>query len=257
MEGLEPQRNDQLFEKIIIHEDEDVIVIRKPSGLQVHPDRKNRLGTLVNFLIYRNPELIGVGESVERPGIVHRLDRDTSGLMLITKNNDAFFYYKEQFKLRTVRKTYQALVHGLIKKEEGVIDAPIGIAPKNTVMRTTTPYARDKKDAETFFTVKERYCERISANKQFCYTLVETFPKTGRTHQIRVHLRSIGHPIAGDTLYKFKRQRMPRELSRLFLVSKKLEYNDRKGTSQSFEVPLEEDLEQVLSLLRKHNSLAE
>lgn len=253
-EKITPEASGGLLESMILHEDEDIIVLNKPAGLQVHPDNRNRTGTLANYLLAERPVVSSVGEYDDRPGIVHRLDRNTAGLMFVVKNGNAFLYYKDLFKEKKIQKTYWALVHGKIKEEEGIIDLPIGITLKNTVMRTTSPASRNKKEALTAFKVRERFCLSYSASKQFFYTLVEVSPKTGRTHQIRVHLKSIGHPIVGDSLYKFKRQKDPTEIRRLFLLSKKIEFVDQRGHKRIFEAPPINDWEDVLKGLRECNT---
>ena len=141
----------------LIHEEKNFLIINKPAGLQVHPDSKNKKGTLVDYLIKDYPELaqVGDGESArkQRPGIVHRLDRDTSGIMLIPRNQKSFLHFKKQFQERKVKKKYLALVHGKVKLngEKGQINLAIGRSPKNTAIRSTAPYARDKKNRLNFF----------------------------------------------------------------------------------------------------------
>lgn len=243
----------QLVKKIqLIFQDEDILVINKPAGLQVHPDFRNLKGTLVDYLLAEYPEVKSVGESPERPGIVHRLDRDTSGLMIITRSNKAFQYYKNQFQTRKIQKSYWALTHGNFKENSGEVNLSIGRSPKNTVLRSTAPYAKDRKDAQTFYKVLKRFKVVLSSAHFFFYTLCEVYPKTGRTHQVRVHLKSIGHPITGDSLYKFKRLRLPQGLKRMFLVAKKIEFRDRFGKKRKFEIPLDKDLAEVLSILEKN-----
>ena len=234
----------------IIFQDEDILVINKPTGLQVHPDGKNLTGTLANYLLAKYPEIKNVGEAIERPGIVHRLDRDTSGLMMIVKNNQAFRYYKRQFQQRKMEKAYWTLVHGKMKDDSGEINLSIGRSPKHTEIRSTADYAKDKKEARTFYKVLERFEVVQSPAKRFLYTLCEVRIETGRTHQIRVHLKSMGYPVAGDIVYKFKRLRIPVSLKRMFLVAKKLEFVDRAGKKKKFEIEIGEDLQGVLREIR-------
>lgn len=234
-----------------LYEDEDIIVLNKPAGLQVHPDKKNLGGTLSDLIREYYPPIVSVGEYPDRPGIVHRLDRETSGVMLVVKNQAAFEYYKKQFQERKIKKTYWALVHGKLKNKEGDIDFPIGRAPGRTVKRTISPYGRDKKNAETHYRAIEEFCIEKSPSKKNYYSLLSVEPKTGRTHQIRLHLRSLGHPITGDQLYKFKRQVEPRGLGRMFLMAKELEFRDRAGSWKSFGVELDEELAEVLNRLRE------
>ncbi len=174
----------------ILYEDEDVIAIDKPAGMVVHPAAGHAAGTLVNAILYHFPDIEGVGEG-GRPGIVHRLDKDTSGIILVAKNPRAHRYLQAQFKARTVEKTYLALVHGHVSPKEGLIDAPIGRHPRHRQRMAVTP-ADKGREAQTEYKVLAFYGPT---------TLVEAHPLTGRTHQIRVHFASIGHPVVGDPLY--------------------------------------------------------
>lgn len=247
--GAIPQKEKGKFK--VIFEDSDFLIINKPCGLQVHPDCKNRKDTLVNYLLGEYPELEGVGEDPERPGIVHRLDRDTSGIMLIARNNDSFNYFKDCFKQRKIRKKYLALAHGKIKNETGEIDLAIGRLPKNTAVRSTASYAKDRKSARSRYKVKERFEKRESKSRVSFYTLFEVTPRSGRTHQIRVHLKSLGYPIVGDKIYKFKRQKNPAKLERMFLFSQALEFIDRQGNKRSFEIALDQELQETLNVIRR------
>ena len=172
----------------IVYEDDNIAVINKPKGLVVHPAAGNWDGTLVNSLLYHIDTLSTVGGPL-RPGIVHRLDKDTSGLLVIAKNNEMHEHLKKQLQKRLVHRHYLALVHGSFSKDEGVIDAPIGRHPKDRKKMTVLDTGRR---AVTHYTVKDRFPK---------YTLVECRLETGRTHQIRVHLASIHHPIVGDPVY--------------------------------------------------------
>lgn len=175
----------------IIYEDEDVIVVNKPSGIVVHPGNGNHSGTLVNGLLNYTEELSD--EENDRPGIVHRIDKDTSGLLLISKTNEAHRVLVDMFKNKSVRRKYVALVSGVIKEDKGKIDAPIGrdTADRKRMMVTD----KNSKNAVTNFTVLERYKNA---------TLVECILETGRTHQIRVHMAYIGHPLINDPVYNKK-----------------------------------------------------
>ncbi|MBD3244544.1 MAG: RNA pseudouridine synthase [Candidatus Moranbacteria bacterium] len=235
----------------IIYQDKDIIVIDKLQGLQVHWDNKNKSNTLVDWLIKEYPGIKKVGEDPLRPGIVHRLDKDTGGLMLLVKNQKAFFYYKNLFKKRKVKKIYWTLVHGNISKDSGSIKASIGNSYNNTVKRSCAAYAKNKKEALTFYKVLKRFKQIESKSKVHYYCLCQVNLKTGRTHQIRVHFHHLGHPVVGDKLYKFKRKKIPENLKNIFLISKKLEFQDRKGVSRSFEIRISDDLKAVLESLEE------
>lgn len=175
----------------ILYEDEDLAVINKPKGLVVHPGAGNWTGTLVHALLYHLDDLSEEGGS-DRPGIVHRLDKDTSGLMVVAKNNSTHAHLSELLKERLMEKHYLALVHGAMRDDEGVIDKPIGRHPKDRKKMAVVEWGRE---AQTIYRVEERFSK---------YTLVRLRLITGRTHQIRVHLASLHHPIVGDPLYGLK-----------------------------------------------------
>ncbi len=187
----EPEAVDIKAENIpldIIFEDEDIVIVNKPQGMVVHPGAGNPNGTLVNALLYHIDDLSGINGEI-RPGIVHRLDKDTSGLLVIAKNDKAHVDLSEQLQNRTVKRTYWAIVHNQIPHEHGTIDAPIGRDPRD---RQKFTVIKEGKEAVTHFRVLEHF------NK---YTLVEVSLETGRTHQIRVHFNYIQHPVAGDETY--------------------------------------------------------
>jgi 23S rRNA pseudouridine1911/1915/1917 synthase len=218
----------------ILYMDADVIVIDKPSGLCVHPGAGHPKGTLVNALIHHFPEVALIG-SEERPGIVHRLDMDTSGVMVVARSPLAYTELVRQFKKRVVWKTYLGLAWGQVPATEGRINWPLGRHPgKGTRISIK---ARNPKKAETFFQVQRLFRDT---------TLLEIKPITGRTHQIRVHLAAAGHPIVGDPIYG--RKRPPREFPRLFLHAHTLSFvHPGTGERLTFASPLPPDLEAVIA----------
>ncbi len=220
----------------IIYEDENVLVINKPAGLLVHPTNKNEKDTLVDWLVNKYPSIKTVGENSLRPGIIHRLDKDTSGLMLIAKNNKTFFYLKKQFQKRQIIKKYLALVVGKLKDKKGTISKAIGWSRKKGTKQTIAPIV-PRKEAVTKYKVLKEYKK---------YSLVDIIPKTGRMHQIRVHMNSTGHPIAGDKQYKFKRQPCPEKLDRQFLHAYYLKLSLPDKKTVKFEIELPENLKEVL-----------
>jgi 23S rRNA pseudouridine1911/1915/1917 synthase len=233
----------------LIYEDADIVVVDKPAGMVVHPAGGVQSGTLVNALLFRLKDLQGVG-GVLRPGIVHRLDKGTSGVMVVAKNDQAHEALVRQFKEREVKKIYLALVYGRMKGAEGTINAPLGRHPidrKRFSLRTRQP-----KEALTEWQVKERF-EGI--------TLVQVAPKTGRTHQIRVHMASINHPLVGDPLYTKKRRLAQIEdpvlrgrieaLGRQALHASSLAFRHPTiGKIVEFTAPLPADIEKILEVLR-------
>ena len=215
----------------ILYEDNDLLVVDKPAGMTVHPAAGHHEGTLVNAVLGHIPD-IKTGD-IERPGIVHRLDKDTSGLILVAKNPVAHMKLADQFKDREVSKIYLALVNGHLTPETGIIDAAIGRDPRNRKRMAVTRHGRA---AQTEYLVV-----KYIGN----YTLLEAKPKTGRTHQIRVHLSAIGFPIVGDPVYGTKTD----ILSRQFLHAYKLRFKlPSSGEHVSFESELPEDLRDALEL---------
>ncbi len=222
----------------VVYEDDDVLVVDKPAGMVVHPAAGHQEGTLVNALLGRNPDLATIGYE-KRPGIVHRLDKDTSGLLVIAKNDHALHELQQQFQTRQVDKTYLALVEGVLEAPEGVIDAPIGRDPRQRKRMATVP--KGGRPAVTEYKVREYFQQ---------HTLVEAHPITGRTHQIRVHFAAIGHPLVGDPVYGYRRQRLP--LKRQFLHAARLCFTlPGSGREVGFESPLPDDLRAVLEILRR------
>jgi len=233
----------------IVYEDDDLVVVNKPAGMVVHVGAGVRSGTLVNALLHHVGTLARGGGDL-RPGIVHRLDRMTSGLVVVAKNDAALRDLSDQFKSREVKKTYVALVHGRVAGERGEIERPVGRDPRRRIrMRTSGIGARE---ALTSFEVRRRLAH---------FTLLEVHPRTGRTHQIRVHLASIGHPVVGDTMYGapsrlFAGSRDEAQtLPRTFLHAAMIQFrHPRTGKAMSFEAPLPADLEDFLQRLSGRES---
>jgi 23S rRNA pseudouridine1911/1915/1917 synthase len=219
---------------VAVYEDEDVLVVDKPAGMVVHPAPGHPLGTLVNALLSRLSDLDGVGEEL-RPGIVHRLDKDTSGLIVVAKSSQAHWYISQQMKERAVRKVYIALVKGAVEPPEGIIRGNIGRDHRNRKRMTVVERGRE---AETAYRVLERLPR---------YTLVEASPKTGRTHQIRVHLSSLGYPLVGDHLYGGRDPHLARQFLHAHTLGFRL---PGSGMYAEFTAPLPADLEAVLAQLR-------
>lgn len=236
-----PQKVDLTPEKIpldIVYEDDDVIVVNKPQGMVVHPAPGHPDHTLVNALLYHSPLSTINGEF--RPGIVHRIDKDTSGLLMVAKNDLAHRSLAAQLKAKTNQREYVALVHGVIKQDAGTIDAPIGRSKKD---RKKQAVVSDGRHAVTHFKVLRRFRH---------YTLVSCRLETGRTHQIRVHMKSIGHPLAGDPLYG-PRKTLPGRGQ--YLHARLLGFrHPRTGKDLAFTAPLPEYFQQMLDKLKKTDS---
>jgi len=232
----------------IVFEDEDIVVVHKPKGMVVHPAAGNPTGTLVNALLYHcKGSLSGIG-GVIRPGIVHRIDKDTEGLLVVAKNDAAHLYLAEKIKTHEVARIYYAIVQGNFHEDEGTVNAPIGRHPidrkKMAVVRDPTRKARD---AVTHWRVIERLGR---------YSLVRCELETGRTHQIRVHMASIGHPLLGDELYGGGGTAFEKKHAKLLqgqcLVATRLTLTHPKHHAEmTFEIPLPDDFEALLTLLRK------
>lgn len=243
-----------MVDPAIIYEDAQIAVLDKPAGLMVHPTANGEAGTLADFLVARWPQLRAVGDNPAlRPGIAHRLDRDTSGLMVVAKTSEAFAALKQAFQSRNMEKRYVALVHGVPKQPSGVIDLPIGHSAHTSTKRAVRRGARDlrgEREALTHWKVRQRYHE---------YTLLEVRPKTGRTHQIRVHLAAIGHPIVGDRLYGARRGKRGAEalgLKRQFLHASYLSFALPGGGRFAFESDLPRDLAEALERLERSGGLS-
>lgn len=227
----------------VIYEDKDLLVVDKPAGMPVFKEGNILEKTLADYLIEKYPEL----EKNEAPrhGIVHRLDKDTSGVLLVAKSPEALIFFQKQFKNRSIQKKYLALVVGKIKDEKGIIETLIGRSPK------------DPKKQKAFFVGepgsfgKRQAITEYKAIKEFeNYTLLEIIPKTGRKHQIRCHLSYIHHPIAGDKLYGFKNQPTPKGLSRHFLHASYLKIKLPSGQEKELKSELPEELNKIINNLK-------
>ncbi len=227
----------------LLYEDDDLLVINKPPGLLVHPGAGRSHGTVVNALLYHYPGISGVG-GVERPGIVHRLDKDTSGCLVVAKSEFAHQILTRQFETRQVKKTYLALVHGSVRAGRGKITLPIGRHERERKrMGVRTKKGRE---AETAYQVLRSAPE--------C-SLVQVVPTTGRTHQIRVHLAAIGHPVVGDKVYGGRRQRKSQwKVARQLLHAWKLAFtHPRTGALVEGAAPLPRDLREILEKIGFHS----
>lgn len=232
----------------VIFENKDLLIINKPAGLVVHPAPGYKGPTLAGGLLHKYKDIKFIGEDEIRPGIVHRLDKDTSGVMLVAKTQEMFDHLKDNFASReNIKKEYITLVCGRLLPKHGVINTPIGKHPTD-FRKMTTHLPKDPKEALTEYNVI-KYLEGSKQSKSVDeYTLIRVKLHTGRTHQIRVHFSSLGHPIAGDTLYG---KCTAPELNRQFLHAAKIEVNLLDGTWIEAEAPLPEDLEKTLSNLKE------
>ena len=236
----------------IIYEDDQMLAVNKPAGLLVHSSGREGQETLVGWLVERYPGIKDVGEDLKissgktifKSGIVHRLDKETSGVLLVAKTQDTFAFLKKQFQERLIKKTYRTIVYGRVKEKEGVIDLPIGrsasdwrkrIAGKGRTVGNT-------RSAVTRYTV-------LKAHDAYSY--LEVYPETGRTHQIRVHLKAIGHPVVCDPLYAPKRE-CPSVLGRLALHALAVEIRGLKAGTLRLEAPLPEIFEQFVRQLQEN-----
>lgn len=232
----------------VIYEDEYIIAINKPTGLVVHSDGRTEEPTVVDWILENYPEIKGVGENIEtkdgvinKPGIVHRIDRDTSGVLVIVKTQESFEYLKEQFKERTIKKTYNAFVYGSLKEKEGEIDREIGRSSSDFRMWSAQRGAKGKlRKAITNYKV-------IKEGKDVSF--LEIYPKTGRTHQIRTHMKAIHHPILCDKLYAPKGECLL-GFKRLALHAKSIVLTLPNNQKISIESPLPADFVVALNLIK-------
>ena len=240
----------------ILFEDKNVLAVNKPVGLMVHPDGRDPGPFLTDWIMKEYPELEGVGDpardlegqDIKRPGIVHRLDRETSGVLLIAKTMKGFESLKKQFQDRTISKKYLTFVWGELDEEFGTINRPIGRSGSDfrkwSAQRGTRGETREAVTYWTRILNGRVIVPEISSDKPEKFSLVEVQPKTGRTHQIRVHFNAVNHPVIGDTLYAPKRP-MALGFKRLALHSWKIEFEDLNGKRHEIEAPLPSDFKKA------------
>ncbi|MBP3733230.1 MAG: RluA family pseudouridine synthase [Bacilli bacterium] len=221
----------------VVYEDDDILIINKPQGMVVHPANGHYSGTLVNALMFMEDSLSSIN-GVIRPGIVHRIDKDTSGLLCVAKNDNAHHFLAEQPKDHTMAREYMALVRGVIKENSGTVDMPIGRDKNN---RQKMAVVKDGKPATTHFVVIERFAN---------HTLIKCQLVSGRTHQIRVHMSAIGYPVEGDPLYAGKNYDKLYKDGQLLVAYKLKLIHPKTKKEMVFEIPLPEYFEKVLESLR-------
>lgn len=245
----------KIIESKVIAETSDYLVIDKPAGLAVHGGGNIQEPTLIDWLLAKYPKIKTVGEDETRPGIVHRLDKEVSGLMVIAKNNQSFSSLKNQFKNRQIHKEYLALVHGHLKQDHGLINFSItrsrdghrmAALPSGTeeLLLRKSPRGRDQGNIDSWLKARTAETEFNVLKKFINYSLVQVQIKTGRTHQIRVHFFAYGHPLVGDRLYGAKKLQLKNEklgLKRVWLLANHLSFRDLSGKIQKFtlETPTE------------------
>lgn len=248
----------------IIFEDTDYLVINKPAGLVVHGGGNITEKTLTDFLLEKYPEIKNVGDDPIRPGLVHRLDKEVSGLMVIAKNNKSFAHLKNQFKDRDVNKEYIALAHGKISTDSGIINFPIkrsnagykmAAIPLNTfdLLSRRKPTDRDQGNLEGIFKSREAITEYSVTQRFINYTLLNVKILTGRTHQIRVHFFALGHPLVGDNLYYNKKSKVQNKkinLGRIWLFAHSLSFKDLNGKTRNFKIEIPAELAFFLKNLK-------
>ncbi len=228
----------------VIFENDNYIIVNKPAGIVVHPDEVNKDNSLVDWLVQKYPEIKDVGDDVQRPGIVHRLDKDVSGLLVIARNDEMFKYLKKQFKKRKINKRYIALVHNKMEQNSGKIKTAIKRSKRKGIFIACSEKVSDAKEALTLYEVKQKFIN---------FTLLKVKILTGRTHQIRVHLASIGHPIVGDKLYithdvKVKNKFI--NLGRLWLQAIELSFKDLDGRKVGYKIEVDKKLEEFLKKIK-------
>ena len=225
----------------ILYEDSDIVVINKPADLVVHADGRTKEPSVAEWFVEKYPEAAHVGEKmgeIARPGIVHRIDRETSGILLLAKSQQGYEHLKEQFKNREVEKAYHAFVYGEVKDDRGTINRPIGRSAGDFRKFSTKNIRGEAREAVTHFEVLGR-----SGDKS--WTFVEAKPKTGRTHQIRVHFQSLQHPVVADSLYAAGKPKLL-GFERLALHARKIVFNNLKGEKIEVSAPYPSDFQQAL-----------
>ncbi len=223
----------------ILWEDRHILVVNKQAGMVVHPGAGNPGGTLLNALLHHFPALETVGDDPNRAGIVHRLDKDTTGVMVAAKSNAALAFLQKEFRMRRVEKRYLALVRGEVKNDSGRISFPVGRHRRKRKLMSTRA-SESARDAETLWTVKERFADA---------TLVEAVLKTGRTHQVRVHFYAAGHPLIGEKVYQFRRDRKNKTgVPRQMLHARSLGFRHPfSGRKVRFTAPVPPDFRKLLA----------
>jgi 23S rRNA pseudouridine1911/1915/1917 synthase len=254
----------------ILYEDKDLMVLDKPAGIAVHGDGKNKKEkTLADWILENYPKLEKIGEPMEieykgekikisRPGIVHRLDKETTGALLVAKNQKTFLFLKEQFQKHKVKKSYRAFVYGfvtdpkasLVTGKKGVINAPIGRSPNDIRAYTAGRGAKDPvREATTEYVILKKFSdakdEEDRKKQEHQFTYIEAYPKTGRTHQIRVHMRYINHPVVSDPIYKGSKEKVL-GMNRLALHAHSITFTLQNGEQKTVESPLPVDFKKVI-----------
>lgn len=245
----------------ILFEDKDLLVINKPAGTSVHPDGKTKMETITDWILEKYPGIKEVGESfitnikgeeikIYRPGIVHRLDKETSGALIIVKNQETFEYFKKQFFEHKVEKIYDAFVYGYVSnpkaslatRNRGVVNAPVGRSPKNALLWTAGRAARPPlREAVTEYVILKKF---EAKGEQFSY--LELYPKTGRTHQIRIHMRYLNHPVVSDPLYRGSKEKAL-EMERLALHARSITFKLPNGKEKVVEAPFPADFQKAIN----------
>lgn len=227
----------------MLYEDEDILVINKPAGLIVHPDGRTKEPSVTEWFMSKYPGSIDVGEDlgdIEKPGVVHRIDRETSGVLILAKTKEGHAHLKEQFQNHEIEKVYEAFLYGNLKEDHGTINLPIGKSASDFRKRSAERGAKgEKREATTYYRVLGRGDG---------WTLVEAKPKTGRTHQIRVHFKALHHPVVADKLYARKKASLL-GFDRLALHAKQISFNDLKGVWQTVKAPYPKDFQAAIDAL--------